>query len=695
MSGPGLLQKPKLLARLGILYGCVAVALIAVGYASYRYQATYIEQDGYRRMAYLADKKAARLDTWLDERLGDARVMATDPLLLEQLQGLERGARPGPGLRRQLEQRLRSVKQAYGYVSVRLLAPDGTTLAATGDAPMGPWEARAVATAGPGSEPWVVWDVQSLPQGPRLAMACLARIKGGLLVFRLDPAALLGDGSMGGWPTNSPSGETLLLARQGDQALFLNRTRRPGAPVLSLPLERRDLVGVQALLSPDGLKLGVDYRGVPSVGLSHWVKRMPWVVMVKLDRDEYLLPVRRLMLTYAGLGGLFLVVTAAFLATWYQRERAEWGRLEAEGRALGRQLELLSRYGNDIVLVLDAGGQVVEANDRAVAAYQYDREQLCRMNINDLRAPETRGDFQGQFERVQHDSNIRFKTRHMRRDGSGFPVEVSSMAFDLEGRTLVQSVIRDITAQHEYEAKIRSMNEQLEQRVLERTAQLETAFREMEAFSYSVSHDLRAPLRGIDGFSHALQEDYADRLDPRGLHYLSRIRGGAQRMGQIMDDLLDLSRLSRHELTRTTVDLSAQARQILQALEQQEPRRGVELAVQDGLQAQADPRLMSMVLGQLLNNAWKFTRKRANPRIEFGATGADATFFVRDNGAGFDMTYAGKLFQAFQRLHDPAEYPGTGIGLAITQRILLRHGGRVWAEAAVGQGATFFFNLPT
>ena len=684
-----------------VLYGGAALVLVGLGYLSYRAQAAYIEQDGYQRMAYLAGKKAARIDTWLQERLGDAQVLATDPLLLDQLQGLGRGAPPGPAPRRKLDQRLRDVQQAYGYVSVRMLGPDGATLAATDAGPMLPLEARAVAEAGARNAPWVVWDVRARADvGPQLELACLARIGRGMLVFRLDPAVLLGDGTMGGWPSSSPSGETLLMARQGDKAIFLNRTRRPGAPLISEPLARHDLVGVQALLAADGLERGVDYQGVPSVALSHWLKQLPWVVLVKLDRDEYLLPVRRLMLTYAGLGSLFLVVTGVFLTAWYQRERAreraERGRLQAEGRAMGQQLELLSRYGNDIVLVLAADGRVLEANDRAVAAYQYDREQLHRMKIIDLRAPEANGDFPHQFEEVKRNSNIRFKTRHLRRDGSTFPVEVSSMAFELEGRPLVQSIIRDITEQHEYEARIRALNEQLEQRVLERTAQLETAFREMEAFSYSVSHDLRAPLRGIDGFGHALQEEYGDRLDGQGRHYLERIRGGAQRMGQIMDDLLDLSRLSRHELIRTTVDLSAQARQILEALEQQEPgRRRVALAVQDGLRAQADPRLMNMVLGQLLNNAWKFTGKRQDARIEFGAASEDATFFVRDNGAGFDMAYAGKLFGAFQRLHDPGEFAGTGIGLAITQRILQRHGGRIWAEAAVDQGATFYFNLPT
>jgi PAS domain S-box-containing protein len=347
--------------------------------------------------------------------------------------------------------------------------------------------------------------------------------------------------------------------------------------------------------------------------------------------------------------------------------------------------------------VLDETGRVLEANDQAVASYQLSREQLRAANINELRDPAARGDYPKQFEQVKRDSAVRFKTLHLRRDGSSFPVEVSSMAFELDGRTLIQSIIRDITEQREHEAKIHALNGQLEQRVRERTAQLETAFREMEAFSYSVSHDLRAPLRGIDGFSHALLEDYGDRLDPEGRHFLRRIRNGAQRMGQIMDDLLDLSRLSRHELAREPMDLSAQVRQILGGLEQQAPgERRVELSVQDGLQVQADPRLMHMVLGQLLTNAWKFTGKRAGARIEFGAAPGEAgsTFYVRDNGAGFDMAYAGKLFGAFQRLHDAVEYPGTGVGLAIAQRILLRHGGRIWAEAAVDQGATFFFNLP-
>ena len=698
---------------LGPALAIVTLAVLLVeglGYAAYRLQRPALEWDADQRLSYLAGKKADRIDAWLRERLGDAEVTARDPLLLDQLGRLGPKAGPGPRLGRQLVQRLAVMQQAYGYSAIHLLGPDGGTLAATGDQPLRPWEARAVPETGDRAR--IVWQLLDQPgQGPQLVMACLVQLQAGdsrralgTLVFRLDPEPQLAN-SVGGWPASSPSGETLVLARQGDQALFLNQTRLPGPPLGRMSMARTDRVGVQALLSRDGVKWGLDYRDVPTVAVARRIKGLDWVLMVKVDREEYLKPMRRLVWTYSGLGVAFLGFAAAFLAGWYDREkareRAERGRLEAERLSLGRQLGLLSNYSNDIVLLLDASGQVLEANDRAVAGYQYSLEDLRQLKVQDLRAPEARREFPDQFEQVKHQSAIRFKTLHQRRDGTVFPVEVSSLAFELAGQRYVRSLIRDITEERAYERRIQTLNDDLERRVLERTAQLETAFREMEAFSYSVSHDLRGPLRGIDGFGHVLLEEYGERLDPQGRHYLERIRAGAQRMGLIMDDLLDLSRLSRHDLNRTPVDLGAQAREILAGLAGQEPGpRPVAVAIQEDLRVQADPRLMHMVLTQLLSNAWKFTGNLPEARIEFGraapgrAAGTTATFFVRDNGAGFDMQFAGKLFTAFQRLHDPSEFPGTGVGLAIVQRILNRHGGHVWAEAAVGQGATFFFTLP-
>jgi light-regulated signal transduction histidine kinase (bacteriophytochrome) len=224
---------------------------------------------------------------------------------------------------------------------------------------------------------------------------------------------------------------------------------------------------------------------------------------------------------------------------------------------------------------------------------------------------------------------------------------------------------------------------------------VEAANRELEAFSYSVAHDLRAPLRIIDGFSKAIEEDYSAALDEQGRRYLASLRQSAQRMGRLIEDLLTLSRVTRSEMRQQRVDLSRLARTVLDALQAEQPDRRVETVVADGILADGDEGLLRVVLENLLGNAWKFTGKRADGRIEFAMTqqSGEPVYVVRDNGAGFDMTYAGKLFGTFQRLHSTAEFEGTGIGLATVHRIVTRHGGRVWAHGEVERGASFYFTL--
>jgi signal transduction histidine kinase len=264
-----------------------------------------------------------------------------------------------------------------------------------------------------------------------------------------------------------------------------------------------------------------------------------------------------------------------------------------------------------------------------------------------------------------------------------------------DGSVVWDGVIVDVTAQKQAEHAIQQMNEQLERRVADRTAQLSAANRELESFAYSVSHDLRAPLRSIEGFSRILMEEYGTTLDPTAADYLTRVRNASQRMGHLIDDLLSLSRVTRSELKRVRTDLSAIAEAIMQEFRSESPTRQVDVSIHPGMFCLADPSLIRIALYNLIGNAWKFTSKRANASIEFGAlTQRNKTvYYVRDNGAGFDMEHAGKLFGAFQRLHSPREFEGTGVGLATVSRIIDRHGGTVWAESILDKGATFYFTL--
>lgn len=272
----------------------------------------------------------------------------------------------------------------------------------------------------------------------------------------------------------------------------------------------------------------------------------------------------------------------------------------------------------------------------------------------------------------------------MRKDGQEFPVEVSLARSEAPDGPFFTAVVRDVSHRKQFEGDLLSLN-----------ARLEAANRELEAFSYSVSHDLRAPLRSIDAFSAILLEDCTDQLDERARDYLNRVRAACQRMSTLIDAMLSLSRVAREEMWRQPVDLSSLAESVASDLQRSELGRTVQFVVAPGLTSTGDVTLLRVVLENLLANAWKFTSRRPDAVIEFGLTDVSgvSSYFVRDNGAGFDPAYASRLFGAFQRLHSAREFPGTGIGLPTVQRIVHRHGGRVWASGSIGCGATFYFTL--
>jgi PAS domain S-box-containing protein len=372
-----------------------------------------------------------------------------------------------------------------------------------------------------------------------------------------------------------------------------------------------------------------------------------------------------------------------------------------EQKQAEEQFRLVVEASPNAIILVDTAGKINLVNARAETLFGYTRPELLGQPIEMLIPMPFRA------EHVRYrDSFLEAPSARplgagrdlfgLHRDGSQVPVEIGLNPITTSTGEFVLASIIDITERKRAEMEIHRLNEELEQRVVDRTAQLEAANEELEAFSYSVSHDLHAPLRSIDGFSQALLEDYGDSLAEEAQHYLHRVRAASQRMAGLIDDLLALSRLTRSEMHLETVNLSSLVRDIAQELHRAEPQRDVEFIIAPGVITRADAHLMRVALENLLGNAWKFTAKRARARIEFGIwpQPSDQTaYFVSDDGAGFDMAYADKLFGAFQRLHTLDEFSGTGIGLATVQRVIHRHGGRVWAEGAVEQGTTFYFTL--
>lgn len=366
-------------------------------------------------------------------------------------------------------------------------------------------------------------------------------------------------------------------------------------------------------------------------------------------------------------------------------------RRQAEGK-----FRALLEAAPDAMIIADHRGRIQLVNAQVEALFGYAKSELVGKSIEIL----VPARLKQKHETHRQDFFRTPKTRAMgaglelhgvRKDGTEFRVEISLSPFkDAEG-LVVTAAIRDISNR-------RKSEEMLEQQRIEMTrsnAELDAANRELEAFSYSVSHDLRAPLRSIDGFSLALLEDYADKLDAEGKKNLERVRAATQRMGALIDDLLSLARVTRSGMKLEKMNLSAVASEVTDKLKESQPGRRIELRIEEGLETTADPSLLRIALENLLGNAWKFTAKKPLSHIEFGKTRDNGTpaYFVRDDGAGFDPAYAERLFGAFQRLHSTSEFPGTGIGLATVQRIVHRHGGKIWAESAVGQGATFYFTL--
>jgi PAS domain S-box-containing protein len=375
---------------------------------------------------------------------------------------------------------------------------------------------------------------------------------------------------------------------------------------------------------------------------------------------------------------------AAATATLRKAEVTAAEKLRKAQQELAYQRDVFERFfalSLDMMCISTSNGTFKRVSP-SFDALGYSREELLSRSILDFVHPEDQAKTRAQMAELRAGApTTNFEHRFRCKNGN---YRWLSWVSGPDSAGTMYSMARDVT-------ETRQMQENLA-----RTKDAaEFMNRELETFSYSVAHDLRAPLRSIDGFSQALLEDYEEKLDAEGKKYLSFIRESAQHMAQLIDGLLGLSRVTRSPLCREDVDLSSLAQAANARLKQSHPQRQVQVVIEDGLRGRGDPRLLGVVFDNLIGNAWKFTAKRNDGRIEFGADrkAERSVYFVRDNGAGFDMAFASNLFGVFQRLHSTTEFEGTGVGLATVQRVVSRHGGRVWGEGKVNQGATFYFTL--
>jgi len=403
--------------------------------------------------------------------------------------------------------------------------------------------------------------------------------------------------------------------------------------------------------------------------------------VAKVFRDEQGTPLRML--------GINMDIT--------ERKQAEESLRASEER-----LHSIIQTSMDGIVQMDADGIVTGWNSQMEKVFGWPRAEAIGQALHETIIPpqHRKAHVQGlrHFLLTGEGSvlNKRIEVEGLHRDGHAFPVELTVTPIKMGDKYEFSAFLRDITETRRAKEEIYRLNAELEQRVVERTAKLEAANKDMESFSYSISHDLRAPLRAINGFSKILQEEYIDRLDEEGKRLLNVVGANAQKMGELIDDILAFSRAARNEIERSVIDMKKLASSVWEELKPEMARRDVHLEIGDMPPAEGDPAMIHQVVFNLLSNAVKFTQHRADARIEVGgrADEHETVYHVKDNGVGFDMQYADKLFGVFQRLHGIDEFEGTGIGLAIVKRIVTKHGGRVWAEGRIGEGATIYFALP-